>query len=285
MNKRFLQITVLILVGIISGFGQTNAWNSIVPLRSTRADVEKLLGAPKEFFYGTFKYDSKDGKVHVDYSTRKCDGAWNVSVDTVLSITVYPASLEGKNLKELKIDESKFSMTADDTFTQTWTNPEEGLQYRSDGRDKFLSITYLPKKSDNDFRCNGFPPFAPEGRHMRYEYTTFYSQKLNRGENINNVCARFGNVLFQLRENWGKDYKGYAMVYFDNKLPLKQYEKYFAGIKYCVFNQMKFPPERLAIIEGGLREESLIEFYILPTKWKPPAPNPTLPSPQFMRKQ
>src|SRR5687767_8559712 len=131
MNKRFLQITVLILAGIVSGFGQTNAWNGLVPLRSTRADVEKLLGAAQENSYPTFKYESKLGTVHIRYTTRKCRGGWNVPIGTVLRIDVDPVSLEGKNLEELKIDKNKFSLTMDDTLSQIWTNPEDGLRYHS----------------------------------------------------------------------------------------------------------------------------------------------------------
>jgi hypothetical protein len=285
MNKCFLQITVLIIVGIVSGFGQTNAWNGLVPLRSTRADVEKLLGAPKENFFGTFKYESKDGRVEVYYSTQKCDSAWNVPIGTVLRIMVYPNSLQGKNLKELKVDENKFSYTADDAFFQTWTNPEAGLQYYSDGRGDFISVTYLPKKSDNNLRCNGFPPFAPETRHMMYEYVPFYTKKLSRKKNLDLLFSRFGNIKWQFLYNFKNGYKAYAVVYFDNKRKFNEYKKFLIQIEQSIPKALAFQSGQLTFIEGGLREESRIEFYILPITYTAPAPNPTLPSPQFMRKQ
>src|SRR5689334_2141149 len=97
MSKNVLIIIVLIFVNCISGFGQSNAWNGIVPLRSTRSQVEKILGAPKEkTVFGAFKYESKDGQIEIYYSDKKCDAAWNVPVNTVLWFEIYPVSLAGK---------------------------------------------------------------------------------------------------------------------------------------------------------------------------------------------
>jgi hypothetical protein len=41
--------------------------------------------------------------------------------------------------------------------------------------------------------------------------------------------------------------------------------------------------DKIVFIEGGVREESLAEFHVISKGTPPPAPNPTLPSPQFMR--
>lgn len=48
MKMKTLQLTVLILVLTIYSYPQSNSWNGIIPLKSTRNDVEKLLGKPPE---------------------------------------------------------------------------------------------------------------------------------------------------------------------------------------------------------------------------------------------
>jgi hypothetical protein len=287
MSRNFLTIIVLIFVNCISVFSQSNAWNGIVPLHSTRSQVAKILGTPKEkTVFDAFKYESKDGQVEIYYSDKKCDAAWDIPMDTVLSLKVYPVSLAGKSLDELKIDKNNFSVSIDDAFYAKWTNAEEGLQYYFYQIDKeLISIYYLPKKSDNNLRCNGFPPFAPEGQHYTSWVSPFYKKNLSKGENFNEVIARFQNILVELGNLEKEKYNAYVVVYFDDKLPFREYERYLTRIKQYVLKTWKVPSKALTVIEGGMREDSQIEFYILPQEWKPPAPNPTLPSPQFIKKQ
>src|SRR6185503_17182878 len=62
-------------------------WRGIIPLHSTRADVESLLGKPlpdRDYLYQT-----EDHFVSVDYAKGPCEGwpsGWNVTANTVLSI-------------------------------------------------------------------------------------------------------------------------------------------------------------------------------------------------------
>src|ERR1700720_1961854 len=52
--------------------GQSNAWRGLVPLRSTRADVERLLGPPMVLVAGSYSYETKEEKVRVLYSEGSC---------------------------------------------------------------------------------------------------------------------------------------------------------------------------------------------------------------------
>lgn len=288
MSKCFLQIIFLILIGSVSSFSQTNAWNGLVPLRSTRAEVEKLLGAPQENYYPTFKYESKAGRVRIRYSTGKCRGGWKVRIGTVLRIDVDPVSPEGKNPEELKIDKSKFSSPSDDALYQTWTNPEDGLRYHSNAGGRLVSITYLPKRSDNDLRCNGFPPYAPEAQYDAFDRLSFYVGKLNEKQEPRRILDEVTKLFIRL-DNKNKEsndkYTGYILIYFDKKLPAAAYRKRVGKIKKHISEITKTSRERVTVIEGGMRTESLLEFYILPANRKPPAPDPTLPSSQFMKKR
>src|SRR4029077_5440941 len=65
-------------------------WRGIAPLRSTRSDVERLLGKPNE----SGRYQFPREKARITYSTGVCDRKENCEClapeDTVLSIYVVP---------------------------------------------------------------------------------------------------------------------------------------------------------------------------------------------------
>jgi hypothetical protein len=100
---------VLNLMLPIANSSTANGWRGIVPLHSTRADVERLLGpGTNECKCG---YYLEDVNVFFDYSSGDCrgrgSGGWDIQPDTVLRITVYPKP--NPLLSSLKIDESKLS--------------------------------------------------------------------------------------------------------------------------------------------------------------------------------
>src|SRR5688572_31906440 len=75
--------------------------------RSTRADVERVLGASTETGGSVYKTDHEN--VSIWYSDEPCkQGAalWNVPRDTVLSIAVYPRVEQ--HIADLRLDEGKY---------------------------------------------------------------------------------------------------------------------------------------------------------------------------------
>ena len=278
-------LSILIFATTVFVHGQSNSWKNLTPLFSTRADVEKLLGKHKEDKYSCCKYETPNEYVFVEYLTDKCKEGWNVPKDTVLSLRVSSSSDVGKSFEDLKLDKNSFSFTGDDAFYGTWTNAEQGLQYYFSNINRELqSITYLPKKSDNNLRCNGFPPFAPEGQHYPFERFSFQNKTLGKKENLYRIYAQLDNFIIQTNENW-KGYKGFVLIYFDDRLSLKKYKSLLDKLKAYIFKVRKVSAEQITVIEGGMKEEAEIELYLLPKEYRPPAPNPTLPSPQFMKRQ
>src|SRR5687767_3672368 len=72
-----------------AAFQKTSGWRGIKPLRSTRADVERLLGSSPDPCRCIYKTSGE--VVYVEYAIAPCKGAspgWNVSSNTVLSLTV-----------------------------------------------------------------------------------------------------------------------------------------------------------------------------------------------------
>jgi hypothetical protein len=159
--KLLLSVCTLMAAAFTS---QAKGWRGIVPLHSTRADVERLLGKPNDR-YG--RYDFQDEKAIVSYQGLSCsNGAqWDVPPDTVISIGVYPK--KALRLADLKLDPRKYKRVGD-SYSQGRTiywNEEEGIEYhvveeagRGDG--KVMEIYYNPAASEAHHLC----PAALEAR-------------------------------------------------------------------------------------------------------------------------
>lgn len=286
MKPYLFKISILILICVISEYGQSNSWNNLTPLHSTRADVEKLLGKPKEDKYGCCQYKTEKETVSVSYINKICENGWNVLPNTVLSISFSPDS-DAKTIEALNLDKSKFSIRVDDTLRATLTNADEGISYSfSDVAHSFTQkldyITYIPKKSDNYLRCDGFPPYSPDSQYYPIYQSSFYRPELSKKEDLDRIFALSDSFIIDLL-NGKETLRGYIIIYFDNKLSLKEYKNRFDKLKEYIYKKRKVSFELFTLIEGGLVEYSTIEIYILGKDQKPPTPNPTLPSPQFMK--
>ena len=145
---------------------QTGGWRGIVPLRSTRADVERLIGKPN-FQYDL--YDFKDERASILYSREPCtggrQGSYNVPRDTVISIDVAPK--QRLLLSELKIDLGKYKKSRDPAIEvhSFYRNNDEGVTigtFEGGGEDdgKVLKIQYGPTSKDNQLRCSAPPQQA-----------------------------------------------------------------------------------------------------------------------------
>ena len=115
----------LLLVSMLPVAQSHKGWRGIVPLHSTRADVERLLGSPRP----GERYHLNESNIIFHYSAGDCRsgrGAWNVPIDTVVWITVYPKP--NPRLLDLDIDKTKFKsrqgMHAEEVY---FDNQEEGL--------------------------------------------------------------------------------------------------------------------------------------------------------------
>ncbi len=284
MKGSILIWLTLMLVAVFPTFAQSNSWKGIVPLRSTRADVEKTLGVIGTDEFRGWKYDTVDATVYVGYTSGNCEDGWNVPKDRVFSITVYDKSTRDSMIsaKDMGLERERFAVLFDDASYGKWVDAENGFYYYfSNGGQAFISKTYFPRRSDNELRCNGFPPYAPDALYAPYEYLPFCVQTENVREFDERLNPRVHASMHLARES-GDDFV-YVLVYFDRTHSLQFYRKRLARLRNHANKIPGYSRDRIFFIEGGLREESQIEFYILSSKVKPPAPRPTLPSPQFMR--
>ena len=128
-----IPIFVLCLCG--AKLVQAKEWRGIVPLKSTRVDVERLLGKPN----GLGRYEFNNERAYIDYA-KECDQLKDclclVPKDTVISIFV---TLESDlKLSELKLDRSKYKKSRSVHLPSivNFTNDEEGITYTVDEEDE-----------------------------------------------------------------------------------------------------------------------------------------------------
>jgi hypothetical protein len=144
MKHTTLKIVLVCTISMCSaGLLHAKEWRGIVPLKSTRADVEKLLGKPN----GLGRYQFENERAYINYSdgcSRIDDCRCLVPKDTVTYIFV---TLESDlKLSDLKIDRTKYQKTRSTHLPGivTYSNDEEGIIYTVDDEDdEITDITYL----------------------------------------------------------------------------------------------------------------------------------------------
>ena len=142
-----------------------NSWRGLVPLRSTRRDLDSLLGTAKRAGVTLVTYETDHESIVATFADGKCDPSasdWNVPKDTLIEIVVNPNP--SFLFKELHVDESRYSRREIfpypeiDNPPKVWTYLDyfNGVTIRTQstgGDEVVVSISYSPAKRDEKLRC------------------------------------------------------------------------------------------------------------------------------------
>lgn len=145
-------LATLLIMAPMCGQQQQRGWRGIVPLRSTRADVIRLLGPPN---MGNDLYEIDDHRVFFVYSDGPCEkgkSGWNVPRDTVVSISLAPN--QDMKFSDLHIDKKKFKKHRDRELPNIlyYTNEADGISI-SVSEGEVRDIYYTPASKDDHLRC------------------------------------------------------------------------------------------------------------------------------------
>lgn len=243
-------------------------WQGLVPLRSTKADVERLLGTPERTGSTTW-YKAGDDAVGVLYSDSPCQGGllgWNVPAGTVLQINVRPQKT--RDFGELNLDEIKY-VRAYGHVGRVYINLDEGIRYevRHDGAVE--TISYIPTRKDNRLRCPGFPPY--DGGQTQYRAFDEYTDLPPENEG-----PRLENLATALRSD--PHAKGYIIVYAGRESCVNEALNRARRARDYVLTRPGINPRQVVAVDGGYREVSATELYIVPDDQPAPTPRPNISS-------
>ncbi len=148
MRRYLLGIIAILLAFCLPTIAQAKAWRGIVPFKSTRADVERLLGLPGK--HGRYQFDRE--RASIEYASAGPCHPVNgclcfVSENTVTSIYV---ELEVEmRFSTLKIDMKKYKkyISPQNPALASYSNDEEGIIYTVED-DDVTAIEYLPTAKD-----------------------------------------------------------------------------------------------------------------------------------------
>jgi hypothetical protein len=140
----------------------SEGYRGIVPLRTTRSQVEKLLG-PSKTLDNLSTYYFQNETIEIFYSMYRCGDSrdldkWNVSPNTVISVIVIPKTKFP--LAELPFDFSKFrkeSGSFDALDESRLINDEDGITLTfSSTHNIIIWYAYGPKARDRHLRCPNY---------------------------------------------------------------------------------------------------------------------------------
>ena len=258
-----IQVVLISLYLLIqSSTPSSSGWRGIIPLHSTRTDVERVLGAPGG--QCNCIYRKSDELVYVEYADGLCKGAlpgWNVRAGTVLSFTIRSSKLQ--QLRTVDFDDPKFLRTIDDAGTSYYTSNEEGIRYEVSGAGVVNAISYIPSTRDNHLRCPGFPKETVSTS----EYPTFDSFS---DIPLEEQKARLD--IFAVRLQQEPESKGYIIVYAGRCARTDEASARAEQAKKYLVKERSINARQIVAIDGGHREKLTLELYALP----PGAPKPSI---------
>lgn len=139
---------------VLADVPPASRWYGIMPLRSTRAEVERQLGEATSLCQCI--YDLQHEKIVIKYSKGACQeevsSKWDVPVDTIISFEVFPKYRI--TLAELNLKEKEFTIVEDSELPGIflYTNEKEGVRIEASNTE-VIRFSYGPGAKDSKLRC------------------------------------------------------------------------------------------------------------------------------------
>lgn len=273
-------VAVLIVVLCSAGSLAAKDWRGILPLHSTRQDVERLLGPPGKSSPGYSSYSFADDEVIIIFSEEV--GGYNinscappVAVGTVLWIRVMPKA--ELSLKHLNLDESHFrkfnASNAADSEYEGLLNEAEGLVLRS-SKGLVEEMVYLASALDRP-RCAGVYSDLESFVTVRITNCGLRGRFDEWGDiKFSDEKARLDNLAIQLEND--PQAKAHIIVYAGQKAVAAEAQLRGDRIKNYLLTVRKIDPQRVTIVDGGYMESLTVTVWLVPDGVEPPEPYPTV---------
>lgn len=248
-----------------AGARAQEGWRGLVPLRSTRADVERVLGAPGG---GDCRctYETADEFVRVAYAPGPCRGypsGWDVPAGTVLRIEV--SRKREQTFSELGLDASRYAKAYDDALFTYYASREEGVQYVVSSGGTVRETSYFPAARDARRRCRCFP--AEDESIFRTPPYDFFSPR-----SVEMTLARLDNFAAAAQND--PSMRVYVIVYAGRRAG--EAARYRRLVREWLVGRRGVEAGRVSVADGGRRGELAVALFLFPPGMAPPVPQPTL---------
>jgi hypothetical protein len=268
---RTLVATLIILFGVVN-LAEAKVWRGIKPLRSTRADVERVLGKPRANRIDWAAYDFETEEVSIEYSKGPCSvefSPWNVPLGTVLSVWVTP--MLDLKVSDLDLNSRNFRRTRDSHVASIvhYLDEPDGIEYEvHETRGVVVLIKYLPSAADKIMRC----PEPANRLRETVKLDEFYDTSLRASKRHLNRFAR------QLRKYTSINYasaEGHILAYAGRSGSDNAKARADRAKEYLV-RVWRIDPRRIETRNAGRRQRQTIELYLVPAGGDPPLSRPSV---------
>jgi hypothetical protein len=264
--KLIVGVLMLVATPTVVVSQKSVGWHGLVPLKSTRVEVERILGP---FDAKCQCYATQNEVVHVTYATGRCKGrlaGWNVPADRVLAFTVSPN--EKALFSTVENKKADFIKTSDDTFNNHYGNARRGIRYSVSWDGLVQKISYVPSIKDNHLRCNGFPltDGGVTGAYTPYDQFPF--------DTLDDITSRLGEFSVRLRRE--PQLKGYVIVYARRNKRMNKVASFASRARRFLIKELYVDPSAVESVNAGYRESFTVELFLVPRDWPRPVPTPSL---------
>jgi hypothetical protein len=273
LTQFVLAITCWLLC--IASSSEAKQWRGLVPLHSSRADVERLLGRPNISGRFTSTYQLESEAVSFIYSAGGPCGVdatnrWRVPQNTIVDISVAPK--KEVRFSVLNLDQKAFKET-DDPMVEGlfyYTNEEEGIRYSIQRTPKvpegiLMNVDYWPTTKDFYLRCNA---------QHRVSKISNYAPLEDYGDiAFKDEKPRLDNFASQLQHD--PELVGYIVVYARRSGHARVAQRRANRAKKYIVNVRGIESVRILTIVGGRRETLTTELYLLRRDLPAPTANPS----------
>jgi hypothetical protein len=270
MRRLYIISAIVIVLSAMTAAGQ--GWRGIVPLHSTRADVERLIGSPTES--NGLTYSLKTEQVTIYYSTSRCikgwPHGWDVSPDVVIKIDAYQKM-------KLKVDQSGIDLRS---FTKSenvrlgvfdYTDKNSGVSIGVKADGEVEVVQYYPSIKDDYLLC-------PDAVARKREVESGESAYLRPYLHYFDVSPKEELVRLEFfAEKWGRDSPQsniYIIGYGGPEACPDEGTNRARRARDLLIQRFKIPSTRITAVHGGGNLAVWVELFVVPPGSPRPLSNP-----------
>ena len=270
MRKIKIVMACVSLMLVTAARSSAQGWRGLVPLHSTRQDVERVLGAPTGYYYNL-----SNETVDIDYASGSCLGdrpdSYKVPAGTVTRIMVIPKS--ELSLKALRVDITRYKKKVDENIApHVFYYDEEAGEAIEVFDGKVQSLTYTPKASQAPLRCySSFDDWMTANNIG----CVLSARKFDEFGKISiaEERVRLGNLAIMVN-NEPPNSRGWIVVYGGKKDGMKPAVRRAKRIKQFLVKQQGIASGKVLTMAAGPLDEPLVEVWMATVGERLPAPRP-----------